>query len=229
MHKTPGFSFFTVVHSDLVFDSAGMCGGYPAPTASYNYTVRNSDVIEKARAGAPLPHTEGDPNAPDIFKCLDGEHKINKGFTYQNMKDGDVFQFFYGSGGGYGDVIERDPVLVKRDLDKEVLSISTAERVFGVVARRNESKDEYEIDLDATKLLREQVRAHRRENAIPVSEWYSKARDRVAERCSVRALTSPKCRRYGVRILTISGRSIRSFLFNDHVVQLRLQKSRCSR
>ncbi|MBI5617449.1 MAG: hydantoinase B/oxoprolinase family protein [Gammaproteobacteria bacterium] len=180
VHRTPVFSFITSVHSDRVFDNAGLCGGYPAPTAKYTHTVLDSDVVAKAQARQPLPHVEGDPNAPEVARLLEGEYRLDKGFGYHSLKDGDVFQFFYNSGGGYGDVIERDPALVKADLDKEVLSPGVAERVFGVAAALDAAADEYVVDEARTRELRAGLRARRRARAVPVAEWYAKTRERVA-------------------------------------------------
>lgn len=179
VHRTPMFSFTTTVHADHAFDNAGLCGGYPAPTAKYTHSVLNADVTAKAAAGAPLPHVEGDPHEPDMAKMLDGEYHLNEGFGYHTLKDGDVFQFFYNSGGGYGDVIERDPELVKSDLDKEVLSLELAKRIFRVAASYDEVRDEYTVDPAATEALREQARVQRKARAIPVDEWYEKTRAQV--------------------------------------------------
>jgi len=104
---------------------------------------------------------------------------MNRGFGYHTLKDGDVFQFFYNSGGGYGDVLERDPALVKADLDKEVLSLAIAERVFRVAARYDEDTDEYLVDPARTNELRAETRRLRKRRAQPVTEWYAKTRERV--------------------------------------------------
>ena len=179
VHRSPVFSFITSVHSDRTFDNAGMCGGYPAPTAKYTHTVRGADVEEKGRAGAPLPHVEGDPRDPDCAKYLSGDYSLTEGFDYHSLKDGDVFQFFYNSGGGYGDVMERDPKRVKADLDNEAMSCELAERVFGVVANFDVAKDEYVVETDATKAKRDEMRKTRRTRAVPVREWYEKTREKV--------------------------------------------------
>jgi N-methylhydantoinase B/oxoprolinase/acetone carboxylase alpha subunit len=182
IHKSPLFAFMSTIHSDLVFDQGGLCGGYPAPTAKYHYTVRSADVEERAQAGKPLPHTEGDPHNPEVAKLLNGEFRLDKGFIYQALKDGDVFEFFYNTSGGYGDPVERDPALVKEDLDKEVLSLEMAERVYKVVGRYDETRDEYDIDVEATEALRKRTREERKARAIPVSEWYDKTRERVTQK-----------------------------------------------
>ena len=179
VHRSPAFSFITSVHSDRTFDNAGLCGGYPAPTAKYTHTMRDADVVEKGRAGAPLPHVEGDPQDPDIAKYLDGEYHLTVGFDYYNLKDGDVFQFFYNSGGGYGDALERDPALVKADLDKEILSSEMAKRVFGVATEFDTANDEYVVEPDATAARREEIREARRARAVSVGEWYDKTRQKV--------------------------------------------------
>ena len=46
----------TSEHSSRVFDNAGMCGGYPAPTCQMHRAVRNTNIHELVEKQKPLPH-----------------------------------------------------------------------------------------------------------------------------------------------------------------------------
>lgn len=179
MHQTPMWLAMSTIHSDLVFDNAGICGGYPAPTAKYTYTVTDSDLLERAQKQLPLPHVEGDPRDPDIKKHLGGEFDVELGFYHRALKSGDVWQFFYNTSGGYGDPIERDPELIRQDLDNEVQSIEMARVVNKVVARLDEAADLHVIDQEQTDALRTAERDDRRRRAVPAGEWVASQRARI--------------------------------------------------
>lgn len=178
-HRTPMWLVMSTIHSDLVFDNAGLCGGYPAPTAKYSYTMEGADVLERAARREPLPHVEGDPRNPDIARLLDGDFDVEKGFYHRALKDGDVWQFFYNTSGGYGDPIERDPDLVREDLDNEVQSLEMARAINKVVARLDDESDTHVVDTEATQALRTAERDERMSRAVPVSEWIASQRTRI--------------------------------------------------
>lgn len=179
MHQTPMWLAMSTIHSDLVFDNAGICGGYPAPTAKYTYTVTGSDMLDRAQKQLPLPHVEGDPRDPDIKKYLGGEFDVERGFYHRALKQGDVWQFFYNTSGGYGDVLERDPALVKVDLDNEVQSIENALKVNKVAARLDEATDEYVIDEEQTAALRAAEFEDRKRRGVPAKQWLASQRTRI--------------------------------------------------
>lgn len=68
---------------------------------------------------------------------------------------GDVLYFNTWGGGGWGDPLERDPALVRQDVDRRLVSVSGAKR-YGVVM-----SNDGEVDDIATQLLREEMRSSR--------------------------------------------------------------------
>ena len=70
---------------------------------------------------------------------------------------GDVFEFRCGSGGGWGDPLDRDPGLVERDVDAGMISAAEAEEVYGVRVG----------DEAGTERVREAARARRLAGALP--------------------------------------------------------------
>lgn len=177
-YKTPAWVGQSTLHSDLIFDNAGLCGGYPAPTAKYFHLAKGTDVYELAAAGKPLAQVEGDPSNPDI-KQLGGEYVLEKGFYHHKMVDGDVLQFIYNTGGGYGDPLERDPKLVLGDLDNGISTLEMSKRAFCVIGHYDAEDDMHEIDEQATAELRERTRRERLLKAVPAREYLAKERGRV--------------------------------------------------
>ncbi len=180
IHKTPLYNLVSTIHSDKLFDNQGMCGGYPGPTARFQYVGRNSNIRELIANKAPLPHVEGDPHSPDMERLVKSEFETVDGvFLDRPLSDGDLFQFFYNTSGGYGDPIERDPEGVRIDLDKGIQSPELVARVYGVVARFDPATKLHTIDAEATREAREQCRRDRAARAMPVKDWIAGQRDRL--------------------------------------------------
>ncbi|MGD9762827.1 MAG: hydantoinase B/oxoprolinase family protein [Candidatus Binatia bacterium] len=180
IHKTPMYNLLSTIHSDKVFDNQGMCGGYPGPTAKFEYLSRNTDIRERIARREPLPHVEGDPNRPEIATRVNGEFKVVDGvFLERPLRDGDLFQFFYNTGGGYGDPIERDPEAVRRDLDNGIQSLALAAKVYRVEARYDADAKRHVVDEDATRQSRARCREERGRRAVPVREWMAQQRARL--------------------------------------------------
>lgn len=182
IHKTPVYNLVSTLHSDKVFDNQGMCGGYPGPTARYEYVSRNNNIRELIAKKAPLPHVEGDPHNPDIARLVRGEFKVVDGvFLDKALHDGDLFQFFYNAGGGYGDPVERDPQAVCDDLDKGIQSSGIAASVYRVIAEYDPETRSHRIDVEATRKSRDECKRERAARAIPVRQWMAKERERLLE------------------------------------------------
>jgi len=181
IHRTPMFMPTTAIHSGKVFDNRGLCGGYPAPTALYHYVMRNTNLPDLVAMEAPLPHAEGDPLNPDPKRLVEGEFEFSEGgYIGRPFVDGDLFEHFYNSGGGYGDPIERDPKLVLEDLDNGIVTTRAAESIYRVAV--SERDGVHECDAEQTRKLREDERAARLDESVPVSEWMATERERVLAR-----------------------------------------------
>jgi len=181
IHRTPMFMPTTAIHSGKVFDNGGLCGGYPAPTALYHYVMRNTNLPDLVAMEAPLPHAEGDPLNPDPKRLVEGEFEFSEGgYIGRPFVDGDLFEHFYNSGGGYGDPIERDPKLVLEDLDNGIVTTRAAESIYRVAV--SERDGVHECDAEQTRKLREDERAARLDESVPVSEWMATERERVLAR-----------------------------------------------
>ncbi len=182
INKTPHLRLHTSEHSSRVFDNAGMCGGYPAPTCQKHRAVRDTNVAALVAERKPLPHGIGtDPHRSDLEKLVEGRHVTEEGpYITAPHKSGDIFTHSYNGGGGYGDVLERDPVKTAWDVENGFLTKEAAESVFGIVTRENAATDRVEADLEATDARRKVIRRERIAASVPVTEWIAQQSKRVA-------------------------------------------------
>lgn len=182
INKTSHLRLHTSEHSSRVLDNAGMCGGYPAPTCQKHRVVRNSNIHALAKKGKPLAHAPGiDPHVSDLEKRFKGEHVTVEGpYITAPHKAGDIFTHSYNGGGGFGDVLERDPAKTAADVENGFLTAKAAADVFGIVLKKD--ADGYPVpNLEATGKRRSKLRAERLKKAMPVSEWIRSERGRVAK------------------------------------------------
>jgi acetone carboxylase alpha subunit len=76
-------------------------------------------------------------------------------------------------------VLDRDPDAVARDLANGYVTRDSAHDVYGVVV--DEMSGTPVVDAEATSARRKEIRAERKAKSVPVSEWISASRDRIAE------------------------------------------------
>jgi N-methylhydantoinase B len=132
--------------------SNGLCGGWPTKPAEA-MIVRGSDVQER------LDRRE----LPADARELRGEHTLfqAKGSYLQRRQDGDVFHCYWQGGAGYGDVLDREPSRVLRDVLNLWVSAEFANDIYGVVL----GADGTSVDEAATAQRREELLQWRRDNA----------------------------------------------------------------
>src|SRR5260370_14120093 len=84
-----------------------------------------------------------------------------------NIKKGDLFRHEVAGAGGWGDPLERDPALVLKDVLNEFVSERSAREDYGVVV----GGKPLAVDAVATLALRQQMRAQRKWDQIPMYSW----------------------------------------------------------
>jgi N-methylhydantoinase B len=127
-------------------ESPGLCGGYPSNTNQFAI-VRDSDVLVRLAAG----------EVPQVLEELSGEFEAHGAYAVTSMRRGDVYRAVSMGGGGYGDPLDRDPLLVARDVERSLVTREWAERLWGVVLT-----EPGEVDPGGTAARREQLREERR-------------------------------------------------------------------
>lgn len=75
------------------------------------------------------------------------------------MTVGETLGHRLSGGGGYGDPREREPELVRQDVLSRFVSLDRARDIYGVVFTHTTLDDGLEVDIDATRDLRERARA----------------------------------------------------------------------
>ena len=116
------------------------------------------------------------PKAVEVFdivelmnkRPLPGVYSSNDmGMTFEVCNEGEIYMICQGSGGGYGDVLERDPALVMKDLQEDLMSHENARDIYKVVY------DEATLIVDeaATKKLRDDYRKQRIKRGKPFDQF----------------------------------------------------------
>jgi N-methylhydantoinase B/oxoprolinase/acetone carboxylase alpha subunit len=178
--NTPGVfaSHFALPVREKMLHNSGLMGGYPAP-ARYNYYVTRANTKKLIDREHPLPRVEGDTRSPEIFNMTQGELHLAGNFSVSEMlHDYDLYQFYnVWSPAGYGDPLERDPELVRMDLESGYSLQETAMQVYGVVV--NKSGREWKVDSEKTDKLRAEIKSLRKKRGIPAKDWWTKTRSRL--------------------------------------------------
>jgi acetophenone carboxylase len=157
---------FTSSQKESKFPSAnGLFGGYAATTLP-GIRVMGSDLLERMRAGDPTIPTDdyalagSDPGPGEVII----EHQTR---GVMLLHEGDVLAASTNGGGGYGDVLERDPEAVLQDVLDAIISVAVARDVYCVVF----DPDTMLLDVEATTTARDAEREKRRERGRPYAEF----------------------------------------------------------
>ncbi|MSR14207.1 MAG: acetone carboxylase subunit alpha [Gammaproteobacteria bacterium] len=89
------------------------------------------------------------------------------GLQLEFSKPGELYMITQGGGGGYGDVLERDPALVSKDYLDELISMRSARTVYHVVLDEKSGA----VDVAATEQARKAERENRKRRGKPYREF----------------------------------------------------------
>jgi len=93
----------------------------------------------------------GEPSPPCRTYIVRGEEKKRlKPHRLDTVKTGDMVEKFSSGGGGVGDPAERDPALVREDVENELVSVDAARKIYKVVV----DPQTLRVDDAATRALR---------------------------------------------------------------------------
>jgi acetophenone carboxylase len=140
--------------ADKLSHNPGLMGGYYGPP-NPRVIIKKSDLFARIRDGKDV-----DLDQHDILdkESLAGIYRIEaSGQLAEKFAEGDLMMFGMGGGGGYGDVLERDPAAVAADVKNEMITREVAERVYGVAFDRSNGS----VDGPATARRRAAVRKER--------------------------------------------------------------------
>lgn len=165
------WGFMTGCEGSKFPSAQGLFGGYSCPSYQllkikginiFNLLKENPKIVEEF----------------DIVKLMNerpfagGQYSSNDmGMTFEICNEGEIYMICQGSGGGYGDVLERDPELVMKDLREDLMSHDNASDIFHVVY----DKETLVVDVEATRKRRLAYRLERIQRGKPFDafckEW----------------------------------------------------------
>lgn len=169
---TPFWGYMTGCTGSVFTPSQGLFGGYGAPVYPL-CKIKNIDIFEELeRAPERIPF--------DILELMNNQPvegadygTYDMGMTFEVAAPGEVYMICQGAGGGYGDVLLRDPDLVVTDVRDDLISRETARDIYKVVLE----PDSLVVDVSATEVLRAREREDRIRRGVPfddfVQEWVS--------------------------------------------------------
>ena len=157
--------------ADKLSHNPGLMGGYMGPP-NPRVIIKKSDLLTKAAAGQDVEVGQYDILAGH---GIAGDYRIEpSGQLAERFDEGDLMMFSMGGGGGYGDVLERAPGDVRRDLADELITDRVAREVYGVVIDPATRL----VDTPATEARRARIRRQRLQKAKPfdafVEAWSAK-------------------------------------------------------
>ena len=152
--NTPGMHFQVLGTGTGVPNSVGLFGGTEGASSTVRCVERggeNMSPVGRVTKHETLGAADGTvSDLPPKIQIDIGPH--------------DIAAFSYVGGGGYGDPLERDPLLVLGDVGNELVSAEVAERCYGVVLRGDG------VDAAATQARRDQIRRDRLGRQAPKRE-----------------------------------------------------------
>jgi len=123
-------------------------------------------VRSDRRTHRPFGLYGGSPGMPsENYLDPEGENRVLQAKFTMTIRRGDVFRHVLAGAGGWGDPLERDPAAVCKDVRNELLSVARALSDYGVVIDANQ------VDVEATKRVRQQMRHLRGWREVPKVCW----------------------------------------------------------
>jgi N-methylhydantoinase B len=131
-----------------LYSANGLFGGYPSPTA--RYCIRKGTNIRQFFKDRRIPGDASELNSEE-------SHLLGGKSNGETLGEGDVFDYFFAGGGGYGDPLEREPERVASDFERDYVSRQAASDQYGVVL-----DDDGQVDAAATQRLRDEMHEERK-------------------------------------------------------------------
>ena len=171
-HNIERMAMVSIGMGDRFTTNYGVFGGYAAPP-NPRFVIKGSAIRDMlARTDDRLPYglyelTEEKPVGGEYLLAPSNEAAVS-------YSPGDIFVLVNGSAGGYGDVLERAPELVMKDLAEGLITPAVARQVYCVACDETNGQ----VDGPGTEELRAQERKARKRRGRPfdefVQEWSQK-------------------------------------------------------
>ncbi|MCO5130032.1 MAG: hydantoinase B/oxoprolinase family protein [Xanthobacteraceae bacterium] len=143
------WGFMTGCSGSLFPSSQPLFGGYASPTYPL-CKIKNFNVFDTLK-------TNPDKFKFDIIELMNSQPfpeatyvTQSMGMTFELAAPGELYMMCQGAGGGYGDVLQRDPAAVMTDIEEDLISEATARDIYKVVF----DPDTHMVDAAATAKAR---------------------------------------------------------------------------
>ncbi len=165
-----------------VLPNHGMFGAYPTwpDRADYAAGTNVKQLIDEQK---PLVHERGDSEVTDLEKNIEAKlvatNQVAPFVVREPLHEYDLVIHPISGAQAFGDPIERDPEMVRVDLDKGWTRQRIAEDVNGVIASYDATTKTWTVDAAATERRRAEMRAARKKRGVPFKKWWAEERKRV--------------------------------------------------
>jgi N-methylhydantoinase B/oxoprolinase/acetone carboxylase alpha subunit len=165
-----------------VFIGTGLFGGYPT-FAGYRQSIKDTDMQERIAKQIPYPISDADPEHSEMISLVKGRLEQDKRTIHlpDEHSQYDLYLSVLRGGNGLGDVLERDPQAVVRDLNEGYLLSRFASSTYGVIAQQD-GEGNWTLDAPATTERRAQMRTGRLVRSVPVEEWLKEQQQKVEQK-----------------------------------------------
>jgi N-methylhydantoinase B/oxoprolinase/acetone carboxylase alpha subunit len=145
--------------------SPGLFGGYSCP--SYPLAkIKNVNVLEILKEDPDLFEFDF-VNLMNDQKLPGGVYTTQGAMNFEECQEGELYMICQGAGGGYGDVLDRAPEMVIKDLEEGLLSDKTARRMYKVEF----NSENLVLDEKGTEKARADERQARIARGVPYDEF----------------------------------------------------------
>jgi len=166
VRETSTWGFMTGQCGSLHPSAYGIFGGYACPAYPLG-KVKGINIFEviKDRPEAlklnivEMMNEQAIPEANYVV--------ANAAMNFEPCEEGEIYMICQGAGGGYGDVLERDPWLVVKDVEEQLLSADIAREIYGVVL----DPETLILDVTATEAERDAQRKARLQRGRPFDKF----------------------------------------------------------
>ncbi|HSW14982.1 MAG TPA: hydantoinase B/oxoprolinase family protein [Solimonas sp.] len=161
------WGFMTGCEGSKFPSAQGLFGGYSCP--SYQLMkIKGINIFEELRKNPKVVEVFDIVRLMNERPIANGKYSSNDmGMTFELCNEGEIYMICQGSGGGYGDVLERDPRLVMKDLEEDLMSHDIARDIYKLVY----DEKTLVVDEAATRQLRDDYRRERIRRGKPFDQF----------------------------------------------------------
>jgi N-methylhydantoinase B len=139
----------------------GQCGSFYIKEVTLPQMVYTFVLGMKYPAVGINGGSNGSPNHLGLRRMNGELEEIKHTALYVPLNPGERIEYRFAGGGGWGDPLERDPVKVRDDVLDEYVSREAADREYGVVLTGELEDYSLEVNEEATRRRRDELRAER--------------------------------------------------------------------